>query len=197
MQEPRGDLHLLGDNLACRGPKKVKVCIPKLIQSLVLEPALDDQETVDHARSVVGPAGFLCGLDHLCSNDPAVRLRYLFFIQLARYGFFYEVSQAESDFGNVGRGDGRLNVGIVILRQDCGSLVRLFMSAEEQRSGAIAGAADAMAEGLHTALLTSSTGLIHGPFPMFVARVLVPAQQAGEAESRPRHGVEPEAITKR
>jgi hypothetical protein len=75
-----GNSHLLRDDLAGDGPQLVQVGIPELIQGLVLEPALDDQETVDDASLVVCAAGLLGRLNDLAGDDLAVRTGNLYLI---------------------------------------------------------------------------------------------------------------------
>ncbi|KAK5633783.1 hypothetical protein RRF57_009497 [Xylaria bambusicola] len=70
----------------------MQVGIPQLAKSLMLEPVLGDEKTVDNASSVLGATSLLGSLNHLVSDDFTVRLGNLVLIQFARDTLLDEIA---------------------------------------------------------------------------------------------------------
>lgn len=91
----------------------MQIGIPKLKHSLLLEPALIDEQTIYHTSTIILASGFFRSFNHGMSDDSAMRDSDQAFFKLAGDAFFNQVAQAESDFCYFGGGDGGGNAFVL------------------------------------------------------------------------------------
>lgn len=94
----------------------MQVGIPKLYRGLMREPPLANEQAKDDTGSIFRSTSLLGGLDDLVGDDFAVRLGDEIFFELTGNTLLDQTAQADSDLGDLNRGNGRLDDAVMVAR---------------------------------------------------------------------------------